>query len=223
LTKKHRPVVGGNVWLAEWKQGLHGGDDAARALAERSSDASRRLIVCLQPIADPVPPALREAMEKSPGDWVWWIRLHRKQLAQREEIRRLIAATGARFEIDEPTALPLYPLIMASDCHLTGWSTVAFEAEAYGVPTVLFHPMAASIFESEIAEGRFLLARNGDGVLAAVAAARAGRKYLAPYIVTDLDAAGTLIKQLERAALLRRFKIPGLALPFSRRRAIATS
>lgn len=223
LAKRHRPVVGGNVWLAEWKQGMHGGDGAARALAERSADAARRLVVCLQPIADPVPPALREAMEKSPADWVWWVRLHRKQRAQRQQISRLIAATGARFELDEPTALPLYPLIMASDCHLTGWSTVAFEAEAYGVPTVLFHPTAASIFESEIEEGRFLFAQDGDGVLSAVVAAADGGKGhgLAPYIVADLGAAGRLLGRLQRTALPRRLA-KGLSLPFRRRRTIET-
>jgi hypothetical protein len=201
----HRPMIGGNVWLAEWQRGVHGGVDAARSFAARSADASRRLLVCLQPIADPVPPPLRDAMAASPADWVWWVRLHRKQATQRDEIAALVAATGARFELGEPTALPLYPLIMASDCHLTGWSTVAFEAEAYGVPTVLFHPQAESIFESEIAEGRFYFARDGESVLAAIAAAKdSARHDLPPYISTDAAVAGRLLEDMLGSGALTR-------------------
>ena len=101
--------------------------------------------------------------------------------------------------------MPLYPLIMASDCHLTGWSTVAFEAEAYGVPTVLFHPLAESIFESEIAEGRFYFARDGQGVLAAIAAAKiSGKHDLPPYISADAAVARKLLKDILGSGPLTR-------------------
>jgi hypothetical protein len=94
---------------------------------------------------------------------------------------------------------------MASDCHLTGWSTVAFEAEAYGVPTVLFHPMAESIFETEIAEGRFYFARDGNGVLAAIAAAKdSGKHNLPPYISADIAIAGRLLEDMLGGGAIRR-------------------
>jgi hypothetical protein len=212
---RHRPVVGGNVWLSEWKRGLHGGSDAVQALAARHARSARRLLVCLQPIADPVPPALRDALAASPKDWIWWVRLHRKQASQGDGIKEMLAATGARFEIDEPSAVPLYPLILASDCHLTGWSTVAFEAEAYGVPTVLFHPMAESIFASEIAEGRFRYARDGAGLLVAVEEAGAsGRPDVPSYIVADLDVAAQRLAELLDAARPRTRSVGGVIAAF---------
>lgn len=197
-TKVHRAIVGGNAWLAEWRSGAHGRLDTARHFASRFADAARRLLVCLQPISDPVPPTLREAMARAPNDWVWWVRLHRKQRHLRDDIVRILETTGARFEIDEPTALPLYPLLMQSDFQLTGWSTVAFEAEAFDVPTVLFHPFGETVFAEEIGEGRFVFAANGDSLIQAIknARSRPARGRLAKYVHSDIAASRRALGRL---------------------------
>lgn len=167
--RTHLPLIGGNAWLAEWTSGIHAEGEPASDFLDTQERFEKCVLVCLQPLSDPLPPTLLKALQDSPANWCWWIRLHRKQKGYLEQIKAQIASTGATFEIEAPSRLPLYPLLLAADHHLTGWSTVAFEAEALGCPTTLFHPLAGSFLNEEIAEGRFNWAKSGAELLSFVA------------------------------------------------------
>lgn len=161
----HRPIAGGNLWLNEWTAGGLTGGQRTRAFSDSFGAGARKLLLCLQPIADPFPPALLEAMKASPKEWVWWVRLHPKQLSKQDDFAALLSEQDIRFEIAQASALPLYLLLAEAECHLTAWSTVAFEADALGVPTVLFHPKALDILSDEIAEGRFSYAGSATQII----------------------------------------------------------
>jgi hypothetical protein len=164
-TSAHQAVVGGNPWLAYGV--LNGPLIAAEhaAFFDAWLGFRKRILVTLQPLRWPLNDALLDAMRRAPCDWVWWIRLHRKQIDRMAELSETLASTGARFEIAESTRLPLYALLAHADWHATAYSTVAFEAEAFRCPTVLFHGMSSSVLPDEIAEGRFALALEADRLL----------------------------------------------------------
>ncbi len=161
----HRPYIAGNVWLGEWKNKQHHLSDHAKDFFAAQAHFEKRILVSLQPIKEPLPETLLKAMEISPKKWVWWFRLHPKQRSNIDFFKKRIMETGASFEMEEPCDLPLYPLILKADYHLTGWSTVAFEAEALGCKTALFHPLGYSILAPEITEQRFLYAKNGEELI----------------------------------------------------------
>ncbi len=62
---------------------------------------------------------------------------------------------GSRVNIREATELPLYALFRLCDAHLTGYSTCAMEALAFGRSTVLFHPTGAELYQKQITDGVF--------------------------------------------------------------------
>lgn len=161
----HKPVLGGNVWVQEWRQGVHQLSADDTEFLQDQNKYSKRVLVSVQPISEPLNDTLLEALKNSPDDWVWWFRLHNKQRRQKTLIENLVKDTGANIEIDGPSRLPLYPLIQHASHHVTAWSTVAFEAEAFGCKTSLFHPQGRVILAKELLERRFQYADNAKRLL----------------------------------------------------------
>jgi hypothetical protein len=91
------------------------------------------------------------------------------------ELRR---ATHRSVEVREATRLPLHALLRACSWHVTGFSTCALEALAFGVLTQLLHPSGehayAGFLEQQVMwqhrtvrESRSLLANGGPHLTAA--------------------------------------------------------
>lgn len=168
----HRPIVGGNRWLALWRSGPPFPPEPGEAawLAGLRS-AERVILVSLQPIDPPLPEFVREAIRRSPPTWRWLLRAHPQ--------RRAGIAQG---DCERATTAPLFSLLAISHRHITCWSSVAHEALAFGVPTLIVHPSGEQIFSEEIAAGRFQYAADADAVLAWIAgeepAVPEGEKYI---------------------------------------------
>ena len=165
-----RTVVGGNCWLNAWRNNEWSNafsQEIARAKALRGGQ-SLVVLVTLQPGVDEEP--VLDAIKRSPRDWHWLVRIHR-----RERTTDRYAALAARLEgihphvlIDEPTGLPLYALIGAIDVHVTGASTCALEALAFGKPTVAFNANARKAFGSLLETDAMTYADNGPAIVAAI-------------------------------------------------------
>ena len=56
--------------------------------------------------------------------------------------------------------MPLYLLLKHVDLHLTGYSTVAFEAALFQVPTIFFHKNAKDGFQGLFDKKLFFYAEN---------------------------------------------------------------
>jgi len=190
-TLNHRPMIGGNLWLSD---NVHREPEKAERRTNFISTGKKykkRLLVALQPIAEPLNNVLLEAMANAPKDWIWWVRLHRKMRNREQEISELLVKTGANFDVGLATELSLYSLLREADHNLTAWSTVAFEAEAFGCPTTLFHPTALDLLSDEIAEKRFNYADTGSKLLSLLhnSSAAANTNRPLPYIVADREIA----------------------------------
>ncbi len=165
-----RTVVGGNCWLNAWRNDESPNafrHEIARANALRGRQ-SMVVLVTLQPGIDEEP--VFDAIARSPRDWQWLIRIHRK-----DRTTDRYSALAARLEglhphilIDEPTELPLYALVGAIDVHITGASTCALEALAFGKPTVAFNANARGAFGSLLETEAMTYADSGAAIVAAV-------------------------------------------------------
>jgi hypothetical protein len=187
----HRPIVGGNRWLALWRSGAAFPlPPAEAAWLDEARRAERTILVTLQPIEPMLPPHLRAAMERSPAGWLWLLRAHPHRRAEIPALLgELRAAGSARYEGERASTVPLYALLRVADRHLTCWSSVAHEAPAFHVPTMIVHANGAQLYATEIASGHFAYAENADAVLAWIAGEKPNAVCGDRYIETGDDLA----------------------------------
>ncbi len=188
-TSRHRVLVGGNPWLSycvnesavhdDWKIDME-------QLEELSGKYSRKVLVSLQPIPDYFPGYLVEAIKKS-KDIFWLIRLHPKMLDKKEAIGNLLGNSAA-YDIEKSTSIPLYTLFKSVDVNITFWSTVAYEALAFGVLSVIVHPNGREAMKEYIEKGIFLYAGNPTDIIDAVRdSVKTGVREDISYIDIDKD------------------------------------
>jgi len=150
-------VAGGHPLVGAWREGwLPGVEDArAEALQLRDShSAMRHALVTLQPglmsRAD-LEPLLAVLTKRR--DVFWWFRLHPASKSDLPELASLIDETGASYDIETATRLPLLSVLESVDVNLTHSSTTVLEAAAFGVPSILWSPYGQELFDDIIGTG----------------------------------------------------------------------
>lgn len=165
---RHRGFVGGNAWLYKWRYG----DTAAFSPPDLAAFQGRlagkhKILVSLQPLDQPVPPAVLDAMKAAPADWFWLLRTHPLRRHTAPEIARLMAQHGVtHFEIDCSTTFPLFALLRMADHHVTVFSSVVVEAAHFDLRTSLLGPEGAAAFAPEVEQGIARPTLSGDALLA---------------------------------------------------------
>lgn len=121
-------VIGGSPWLDMWRS------SSSREMG--GGPAEKVMLLTLQ---WDVSPLVLEAIAQSPTEWRWLVRFHpSRSVADRAADRLLFLSTGHKgVEMGYPDDVPLYQLLNQCDAHLTGSSTCALEALAFGVPTII--------------------------------------------------------------------------------------
>lgn len=163
---RHSGIIGGNPWFNLWAEGKGELPDQklAFALLKRSED-KKKVLVSLQPIPQPLPKFVLEAMASAPADWTWWIRLHPLRRHTMPEVQQQLTALKINFEIEETTTLPLFWLLKQCDHHITSFSSVAIEALAFGLRTTVFSEAGKAAFQSYLNNGHVLFADNAEQLL----------------------------------------------------------
>lgn len=171
---RHNAVVGGHPWLMLWQGGrapFVARYDQEMRTRKATGSYRRHILVTLQyGLADEsvLAPVL-EAVRTAPRDWCWWVRLHPCMPGEREAIRRMLRERGSdRVELDAASDLPLYALLRHMDAHVTHSSYTVVEADAYGVPSVVFSAYGAELFSEQIASGAVTVAENGTALSRAI-------------------------------------------------------
>ncbi len=152
---RHGGIVGGNAWLHKWRYGNTEGLEPPEA-AKFASEISprKKILVSLQPLESPINATLLQAMQQSPPDWLWLIRLHPLRRHTAPEISAILNNAGvSNFEIQHSTTLPLFSLLKIVDHHVTVFSSVVIEAAAFGVRTSLIGEEGRDIFKAQIEQG----------------------------------------------------------------------
>ena len=200
----HKPIIGGNCWLANWinGEGYKLNLEVDHFISELKNHYSKLILVTLQTfqeVTDMIPTFLAKAMSESSNDWIWLMRLHPLQRSRIEEIRDYLKQYGIKnFEIEQSTSLPLYALLKHSHYHVTCWSSVCYEALLFGVPTTIIHPTGLELYQQYINEKKFSYAETATELLNHLNQ-KVNLDLLreeTPYIETDLELAKNTISYL---------------------------
>lgn len=167
-TSRHKAIIGGNLWLYKWTTGkaaiIKEYDTIIKSLVNKK-DTVINILFTLQSHFFPEQWILG-AIERSPSNWRWWIRLHPGMMQSREEIRAILLrdCSKGNWELDQASELPLYAWLRHIDVHVTQSSTVVLEAKAFGVPSVITHPNG-EIYQEQIGTELVNLAYSADDLI----------------------------------------------------------
>jgi hypothetical protein len=139
----HQPFLGGNVWLKHWMK--------SASVVDQRDDERPGILFSLQPVSNPLPDFILEAIRDSADKYRWQLRLHPRQTLQREEINRSLDRYNIRskVDIDRATQQPLPAVLKSSAVHLTLFSSVVFEALDLGIPSILTHANGKLMYDAD--------------------------------------------------------------------------
>ncbi|MEO0447085.1 MAG: hypothetical protein AAF191_13510 [Verrucomicrobiota bacterium] len=148
-----RAIVGGNPWLAyQVHQQSGGGEEVVR----KRSVAGEGKVILISLQYTELPDFVWECINQRSKDH-WLLRLHPRFKEDLAPFREACEArnTGTNWEIERPSSADFYEIVQEADLHLTGWSTTAFEAIHFGVPTIVMHPNGRDAMGATIRDGVF--------------------------------------------------------------------
>lgn len=153
----HRPIIGGNLWVAQWlENGAKMPGKNAESYLNKLDQGQKRILVSLSNAEDCLGDNLIEAIRKSPPDWHWWIRVYPGNEGKIEEISSMFADLNvSNVEVSIPSKIPLYRLLKHVSWHVCDYSTVAVEALQFGVPTIIIHPAGREQYYQHIMDEYF--------------------------------------------------------------------
>lgn len=148
----HAPLVGGNLFLAMWRDGsspIVAGIDARVMAIQDRAPGHRHVLYTTNGFETEAELArLRGAIERSRDDLFWWVRLHPAAPDSRELVERELGrGVATNYRVDDGKDLPLYGVLRHVSAHVTEASSTVIEAAALGVPTVLLSRREAVMYE----------------------------------------------------------------------------
>lgn len=142
--KKHSAIVFGNPWIDKWK---HSNDQKHDYVWSENI-----VLYTLQPIDEPLEDYLLETIKKTDDKWSWWLRLHPRQMNERDKIISRLKEYGVfdSINIEEATKFPLPEVLMHTKVHITKFSGCALEANSFNVPTIIIDSRGANLYKHYI-------------------------------------------------------------------------
>jgi hypothetical protein len=162
-------VACGNLWLNQCRYHADGVlQREIEELGRLTAGYSRVFLVTLQP-SQGVEDVALPVIQSSPDDVFWFIRLHPRMAEQeKRRVEQMALTLGERVNVTDASRVSLYALFSLIHVHLTGFSTCALEALAFGKSTVLVHPSGLSLFRAQVEQGRMVIETQPEKVPAAL-------------------------------------------------------
>ncbi len=134
---RHTPFVGGSPWLS-----------FSSVAHEPARTGDRVVLFTLQPVKDPIPSGLIDAMRTLGPGYHWVFRLHPLGPLNAEAMMTHpdLLDLHDRFSVEDPAVVPLSRSLARADVHVTRYSSVVVEATMLGVPSIILDPHAGEIF-----------------------------------------------------------------------------
>ncbi len=169
LVEEGRVVACGNLWFNQCR--YHADAVLQQEIGELkrlTSGYSRVFLVTLQP-SQRVEEAVLPALQNSAPDVFWFVRLHPRMAAEeKRRVEQMALTVGERVNVADASRVSLYALLQVASVHLTGYSTCALEALAFGKPTVLVHASGLSLFRKQIEQGLMIFEPEPERVADAI-------------------------------------------------------
>jgi len=157
--------VGGNIWQRLWMENKY---PKNIFLNSRSTDnflnvKGVKVLYTLQ--SGELPSLLLEMIKNSPSTWNWWIRCHPMELEHIASIKYKLNQFGKKVDVENATHILLPLLLKNTDVHITGWSAVVFDAQEFGLKSIVCHPSAIEFFSKMIGSKDVFYMDNADDII----------------------------------------------------------
>jgi hypothetical protein len=167
----HKTFVGGDLWLNLWREKsseIVSYYDNMIGRFKYKTGRPLHVLVTLGLLSD-LKEWILTAIQASFVDIFWWIRVHPCRLEEREIVREILKEFGiTNVVLDQATDLPLQALLRHVNVNVTAFSSTVFDAECYGIPSVLTDSAGVTLFSEQTASGLAVTASNADELLKAI-------------------------------------------------------
>ena len=135
----HSVEVVGNAWLAYYQHKVFPLITSPSPAIYR--DDRVKILVSLQAFPEQYKAFVTQCILDSPANWLWVLKEHPTCPMTEEQVQTEFGELLQRNKVYLERDLSLYELLNKChfSSHITAYSTVAFECEYYGIPTVFFH------------------------------------------------------------------------------------
>ena len=189
-TNRHNAVIGGNLWLAYNKNQIINNNN----VNIKFNKEKYNILVSLQG-DERFPDYLIEYIETLGEDYSWYFRNH-PRIPVSEKLQNKLNSLSD-ISVNEAMALDLYALLTNMDLHITGYSTVAFEAQSFGVPTIFTHINAKNGHQDLIGKNGLYFADSIEDFSNKVSFIQENKEEIKPdYIISDVTVAEKALEEL---------------------------
>jgi hypothetical protein len=154
----HTPIAAGNLFLSNWRDGrlelAKRYDELISASAAAKGNVTHVLVTLNGYEDDAKLRRMAAVARDAAGSIHFWWRAHPSRWQQRSVLEQVVRDASLRnVTVGQACEAPLYSLLRVMHAHSTEVSSVSFEAEAFGVPTVFTHPGEAVAYEPIVRRG----------------------------------------------------------------------
>jgi len=168
-TKNHRAIIGGNLLVNEF---LNNESRLSKyyeiKIKNKVQSGKKNILLSLQ-LVHGLTDLFINAINSSPDNWFWWIRLHPDMKTNKKEVQKKLHLLRTKnWNISDATNLPLYALLKYMDVHVTSWSAVVLEAEMFGISSITTYPVGRDYFHKQISNTIVVEAYNLQDLIYAI-------------------------------------------------------
>jgi len=149
ITKNTKIFVGGNNFLNMWKDNSNEiVKKYINMLREKYSlnKYSKVILYTVDPQEKNNEKVIK-AIQESPSDWFWFVRVHPKKVDMLEYTKEKIGSVECGWAINDIHTLPIYSLLKVSDVHVTHRSSTIIEAADFGIKSIVTSKSGIDLFK----------------------------------------------------------------------------
>ncbi len=190
-TERHEVIVGGNPWLAYYKENdIYVDKETKLAFESTIGNKKYKILVAMQHIDDFKKSCIVKAIQETGNDFIWLLRMHPKFMTQKDEIKKFLKQNGCdNFDLEFANSLPIYFLFKKINMQITFWSTVAYEALAFDIHTILVHENGYQLMSKYVDDGIFGYTENHKELIELIK-----NKTFNKETVSYIEASGEVVK-----------------------------
>jgi hypothetical protein len=158
----HQVFVGGNLWLNYQKLILV---NSKKSCILKKNTNKIKILVSLQG-DDFLPKFFLDFIKKYPNDYDWFFRDHPRLPISEKNKDFLTRFTD--MDISLSSNCPLYELFKFTNIHITGFSTVGYEASAFNIGTIFIHKNAKEGLSDLLESNNFHFANDEYSLLSMI-------------------------------------------------------
>ncbi|CAM4240041.1 hypothetical protein [Gillisia hiemivivida] len=156
----HKVFHGGNPWI----------DYCIKNLSPEVSSGKKIILYTLQPIGEKlIDEYIIEAIKKTPRNYVWWLRLHPRQLGEKSKLEQVLFKEGINclVNIEDATKLPLPGILNETSVHLSKFSGSILEAFMMSKKSIILSSIGVETYPEVVDSeyGIVYLGTNSDVLL----------------------------------------------------------